>query len=172
MEPLNADLSADLNPDLAGQYLSFMLDEETFALHITKVREVLEFAGVTRIPRTPDFMRGVINLRGSVVPVVDLKQRFGVGATEQTTDTCVVIVEMIYDGESAIIGLLADSVQEVFDLAGEEVQPPPSVGSWVSTDFVLGMGRLSDRFLMLLDIDRVFDAEEVEAIAGAGRLPT
>ncbi len=158
---------ANQENNLGGQYLSFQLDGETFALEIAKVREVLEFVGVTRVPRSPDFMRGVINLRGAVVPVIDLKSRFGVGRTERETDTCVIIVELLVEEEATVVGVLADSVQEVFDLESEEIQPPPSVGSWINTDFVRGMGKRDDNFLMLLDLDRVFSTGEMDSALAA-----
>src|SRR5512136_496350 len=98
------------------QFLTFKLGEEIFALDITKVREVLDFTSVTKVPRTPEFMRGVINLRGSVVPVVDLRLKFGMSRTENTVNTCIIIVEVTVDGEMIVLGALADSVQEVLDL--------------------------------------------------------
>lgn len=151
----------------SDQYLTFTLDEEVFALEIARVREVLEFAGVTRVPRTPEFMRGVINLRGQVVPVVDLKRKFGVGRTEQTIDTCVVIMEVEVDGEPTLLGALADSVQEVVELDAGSVEPPPRMGSRLRIDFIRGMGKRDEQFLILLDVDRVFSAEELTAVVQA-----
>jgi len=145
----------------ASQYLTFVLDNDVFALEIAKVREVLEFTAITKVPRTPDFMRGVINLRGSVVPVVDLRIKFGMGKTENTINTCVVITEVEVDGESIVLGALADSVQEVIDLSPEQIEPPPKIGSRLRTDFIKGMGKRDDEFLIVLDIDRVFSADEV-----------
>ncbi|HEX9019707.1 MAG TPA: chemotaxis protein CheW, partial [Nitrospirota bacterium] len=106
----------------ATQYLTFKLDDEVFALDITKVREVLDFTTVTKVPRTPEFMRGVINLRGSVVPVVDLRLKFGMTRTEKTVNTCIIIVEVAVDDETTILGALADSVQEVLDLGPEHIE--------------------------------------------------
>jgi len=145
----------------ASQYLTFVLDNDVFALEIAKVREVLEFTAITKVPRTPEFMRGVINLRGSVVPVVDLRIKFGMGKTQNTINTCVVITEVEVDGESIILGALADSVQEVIDLSPEQIEPPPKIGSRLRTDFIKGMGKRDDEFLIVLDIDRVFSADEV-----------
>jgi purine-binding chemotaxis protein CheW len=146
-----------------SQYLTFTLDEEFFALDIGKVREVLEFSSVTKVPRTPDFMRGVINLRGSVVPVVDLRLKFGMTRTEKAINTCVIIVEIDVDGDKVILGALADSVQEVLDLEPSQIDPPPRIGTRLDTAFILGMGKRDEKFLILLDINRIFTAEELNA---------
>ncbi len=151
-----------------GQYLTFTLDGEVFALEIAKVREVLEYGTVTRVPRTPEFMRGVINLRGNVVPVVDLRRKFDMGETEPTVDTCSVITEVEIDGETTLLGALADSVQEVIELEAGQIEPPPRMGTSLDTGFIRGMGRRGDEFVIILDIDRVFSAEELAAVTGAG----
>lgn len=148
------------------QYLTFRLDEELFALDIVKVREVLEFSSITRVPRTPDFMRGVINLRGNVVPVVDLKLKLGLSRTEKTIDTCVVITEVEVDGEKTVLGALADSVQEVLELDPSQIDPPPRMGTRIDTSCIRGMGKRDDQFLIILDIDRVLTSSELRAVAG------
>jgi purine-binding chemotaxis protein CheW len=147
-----------------SQYLTFRLDEEMFALDICKVREVLEFSGITRVPRTPDFMRGVINLRGNVVPVVDLKLKLGLARTEKTIDTCVVITEVEVDGEKTVLGALADSVQEVVELDPSQIDPPPRMGTRIDTSTIRGMGKREDQFLIILDIDHVLTASELRAV--------
>jgi purine-binding chemotaxis protein CheW len=149
-----------------SQYLTFRLDEEMFALDIGKVREVLEFSGITRVPRTPEFMRGVINLRGNVVPVVDLKLKLGLSRTEKTIDTCVVITEVDVDGEKTVLGALADSVQEVVELDPSQIDPPPRMGTRIDTSTIRGMGKREDQFLIILDIDHVLTASELRAVAG------
>jgi purine-binding chemotaxis protein CheW len=149
------------------QYLTFKLGDEVFALDITKVREVLDFTAVTRVPRTPEFMRGVINLRGSVVPVVDLRLKFGMKRTEQTVNTCIIISEVTVDGDTIVLGALADSVQEVVDLDHGSIAPAPRIGTKLRTEFITGMGKQQDRFIMILDIDRIFSAEDL-AIEQAG----
>jgi purine-binding chemotaxis protein CheW len=146
------------------QYLTFRLDEETFALDVAKVREVLDFTTITRVPRTPEFMRGVINLRGSVVPVVDLRLGFGMSRTEKTVNTCIIVVDVALAGETATIGALADSVEEVIDLEPDQIQPPPAIGTAVRTDFIQGMGRRDSQFVMILDIDKVFSADELGSL--------
>ena len=149
------------------QYLTFKLGNEVFATDVAKVREVLDFTAITEIPRTPDFMSGVINLRGSVVPVVDLRLCFEMSKTERTSNTCIVVVEVLLEGESTVIGALADSVEEVIDLEPDQIQPAPRIGTQIRTDFIKGMGKRDAQFIMILDIDRVFSAEELSAVRGA-----
>ncbi len=148
------------------QYLTFKLGNEIFATDVAKVREVLDLTTITAIPRTPDFMAGVINLRGSVVPVVDLRLCFEMSKTESTRNTCIVVVEVLLDNESTVIGALADSVEEVIDLEPDQIQPAPSIGTQIRTDFIKGMGKRDAQFIMILDIDRVFSAEELASCAG------
>jgi len=150
------------------QYLTFKLDDEVFALDVATVREVLDFTTVTRIPRTPEFMRGVINLRGSVVPVVDLRLAFGMSATEKTVNTCIIVMEVRLDGEAAIVGALADSVEEVIDLEPDQIEAAPKLGTSIKTDFIRGMGKRDSRFLMILDIDRVFTADQLHDLRVSG----
>jgi purine-binding chemotaxis protein CheW len=143
------------------QYLTYKLADEVFALDIGKVREVLDFTTVTKVPRTPEFMRGVINLRGSVVPVVDLRLKFGMPKTEKTVDTCVIITEVTVDNDTAVLGALADSVQEVLDLEADHIEPAPKIGTRLKTEFIKGMGKHNGNFIIILDIDRVFSAEDL-----------
>ena len=151
------------------QYLTFKLEDEVFAIDISKVREVLDFTTITKVPQMPEFMRGVINLRGSVVPVVDLRLKFGMSKTEKTVNTCIIITEVAVDGETAVLGALADSVQEVLDLASDHIEPAPRIGTKLKTEFIKGMGKQNDRFVIILDIDKVFSAEEM-AMVHAGNL--
>jgi purine-binding chemotaxis protein CheW len=146
------------------QYLTFKLGDEIFALDVAKVREILDFTTVTKVPQTPDFMRGVINLRGSVVPVVDMRLKFGMSGTEKTVNTCIVVVEVSLDGENIILGALADSVQEVIDLEPDQIEPAPRIGTGLRTEFIRGMGKSDSRFIMILDIDRVFSAGELSTV--------
>jgi len=154
--------------DIVTQYLSFKLGEEVFAIDISKVREVLDFTTVTKVPQTPDYMRGVINLRGGVVPVVDLKLKFGMEETEKTVNTCIIIVEVALEGEAVVLGALADSVQEVFDLKAEDIEPAPKIGTQLDTEFLTGMGKKNEEFVLLLDIDRVFTSDEISLVQGIG----
>jgi purine-binding chemotaxis protein CheW len=150
------------------QYLTFRLDEEIFALDITKVREVLDYTTVTRVPQTPDFMRGVINLRGSVVPVVDLRLKFGMSATESSVNTCIIITEVQVDSETVVLGALADAVQEVLDLEAGSIAPPPRIGTKLRTEFIKGMGKQNDRFIIILDVDKVFSIDELASVRQDG----
>ncbi len=150
---------------LSGQYLTFKLAEELFAMDIAKVREILEFTTVTKLPRMPGYMRGAINLRGAVVPVVDLRLRLGMTATDKTVHTCVVITEVEVDGESMVLGALADSVQEVVELDSAHIAPPPRLGTRIKSDAILAMGKRDDQFLIMLDIDRVFSGDEIRTLS-------
>jgi purine-binding chemotaxis protein CheW len=154
-----------------SQYLTFKLDEEVYALDITQVREVLDFTDVTKVPRMPDFMRGVINLRGGVVPVADLRLKFGMSMTENTVDTCIIIMEISLEGETTLLGALADSVQEVLTLEPDQIEPPPRIGTRLKTEFIKGMGKKNDEFVMILDIDKVFSAEELTILQEAEEEP-
>ncbi|MBF0557768.1 MAG: chemotaxis protein CheW [Nitrospirae bacterium] len=146
------------------QYLTFRLGDEVFALDISKVREVLDFTTVTKVPRMPEFMRGVINLRGNVVPVVDMRLKFGMPRTDKTVNTCIIIVEISIEGETAVLGALADSVQEVVDLEPEQIEPAPRIGTSLRTEFIKGMGKRNDQFVILLDINKVFTSEEISIV--------
>ena len=151
------------------QYLTFKLDQELFALDIGKVREVLDFTSITKVPQTPDYMRGVINLRGSVVPVVDLRLKFGMTMAEHTVNTCIIIVEVEMDGEKVVMGAMADAVQEVLDLEPDQIEPPPRIGVKLNTDFIRGMGKHNDQFIIILDIDQVFTVSELESVLEPGQ---
>jgi len=146
------------------QYLTFKLDDEVFALDIGKVREVLDYTSITKVPRTPEFMRGVINLRGSVVPVVDLRLKFGMSKTEKTVNTCIIIVEVTVDEETTVLGALADSVQEVLDLEPGNIEPAPKIGTRLNTEFIKGMGKRDNRFIMILDINKIFSTDELALV--------
>jgi len=146
------------------QFLTFKLDDELFALNIAKVREVLDITTVTRVPRTPEFMLGVINLRGSVVPVVDLRLRFGMRHGERTVNTCIVIAEVMVEGETLVLGIMVDSVQEVIDLRPADIEPAPKIGTRLDMEFISGMGKLKERFIIILNIDRLFSSEELAAV--------
>lgn len=150
------------------QYLSFHLGEELFALDISKVREVIEYTSVTRVPRMPDFMKGVINLRGGVVPVIDLKRKFGLGDTAKTITTCVIISEVTIEGDTIVLGAMADAVDEVFDLRAEHIEPSPRIGTQLNTAFLQGMGKKNDEFVLLLDIDKVFSVDELSMVQQGG----
>ena len=148
----------------AAQYLTFKLSDEIFAVEVSKVREILEYIKITKVPRTPEFMRGVINVRGSVVPVLDLRLKFGMSVTEQSINTCIIVLEINFEGETTILGALADSVQEVIELEPDQIEPAPKIGTQLRTEFIKGIGKRDNEFIMILDIDRVFSGEELQVI--------
>ena len=144
-----------------SQYLSFTLGGELFALDISKVREVLDYTRITKVPRMPDFILGVINLRGSVVPVVDMRLKFDMPGSDKTLNTCIVIVEVLLEEETIAIGALVDAVQEVFDIEPSQIEPPPRIGTKLKTEFIKGMGKKDEYFVIILDIDRIFSMKEL-----------
>lgn len=146
------------------KFVTFRLDEENYAFEIGKVREVLDITNVTKVPQMPHFMKGVINLRGAVVPVVDLRLKFGLNETVNSVDTRIVIVEVTVDEETTILGALADAVREVIELEPDEIDPPPKIGTRLRTEFITGMGRHKDEFIIILDVDHVFSADELAAV--------
>ncbi len=147
-----------------SQYLTFDLDGEVFAIEVSKVREILDFTEVTCVPQMPMYMRGVINLRGSVVPVIDMRSKFGLATVDDTVDTCIIIVEVQIDNETSVVGALVDSVQEVLDIEESQVEPPPRMGSRMNSEFLHGMGKHDERFIMMLNIDKVFSSEEIAEV--------
>ena len=147
------------------QYLTFKLEDEKYAFSIKKVREILEYNKITRVPQTPEFMLGVINLRGGVVPVVDLRLKFNLSATEKTVDTSIIIVEVNIEDELTVIGALADAVEEVIELPASQIEPAPKIGTRLKTDFIQGMGKYNDDFLIILNIDKIFSIDELTSIA-------
>ena len=145
-------------------YLTFRLGEESYAIEITKVREVLDYTSTTKIPRTPEFMTGVINLRGNIVPVVDLRQILGMSPAEIGNETCVVITEIDRCGEQLVIGALADSVQEVMEISENAIDAPPKIGTRLRTEYLKGIGRKNDSFVMILNADKVLSVDALEGI--------
>ncbi len=152
----------------AGKYLTFSLAKETYGIEILKVQEIIEMVDVTRVPRTPTFVRGVINLRGKVIPVVDLRLKFGMEGKDVSRQTCIVVV-YVQNGDSRLtMGMMVDAVSEVLDIAGASIAPPPDFGSQVDTAFLLGMAKSENAVRMLLDIDKVLSTKELSALKAAG----
>lgn len=143
------------------QYLTFTLDNEIFGLNVAKVREVLDYMTITTLPKAPEFLRGVVNVRGTVLPVVDLRLKFGLSKTERTINTCIVLTEVSLNDEVLVIGALADSVREVIELETDRIEAAPRLGTRWRTEFIDGIGKHNEQFVILLDIDRVFSADEV-----------
>lgn len=149
------------------QYLTFNLRGELFAIGILSIREIIEYAQLTQVPMMPTYIRGVINLRGSVVPVVDLLARFGQGATEPKRRTCVVIVEVETEDGLQQLGILVDAVNEVLEIPATDVEPPPSFGVRIRNEFISGMGKVGERFVILLDVARTLSLDELAGLSGA-----
>lgn len=150
----------------ATQYLTFTLAEEVYAVDVGRVREILEITNITKVPQTPEFMRGVINLRGNVVPVIDMRVKFGMSPTERTINTCIIVVEVQMGDEVVILGSLADSVQEVIEMEPAQIEAAPHLGTQLNTRFIKGMGKHDGRFVIILDVDRIFSSGELDAVKG------
>jgi len=144
-----------------AQYLTFALGKEVFAMDIRTVREIIQHGTMTTVPLMPVFVRGVINLRGAVVPVIDLHARFGRPPAAVGKKTCIVIFDAIRDGERVELGLMVDAVSEVIEIAPSQIEPPPNFGTAVRRDFIKGMGKVADRFVIILEPDRAFDVTEM-----------
>jgi len=168
--PLAADAAIGQNQMDQQQYLTFMLGGEIYAMGILAIKEIIEYGNLTEVPRMPSFIRGVINLRGSVVPVIDLSARFGKAATTVTRRTCIVIVE-VADGSDAqgrtqVVGVMVDAVNAVLEIPQSDIEPPPSFGSHIRADFMSGMGKVSGKFVIILNIHHVLSVDEMAALAG------
>lgn len=155
--------------EIAGgqQFLTFLLGKEVFAMDIRTVREIIQYGALTSVPLMPDFVRGVINLRGAVVPVIDLHARFGRPVAEIGKKTCIVIFDAVREGERTELGLLVDAVSEVVDIPAGQIEPPPSFGTAVRRDFIQGMGKLGERFVIILAPDKAFDVDDMARLCEA-----
>lgn len=149
-----------------SQYLTFALGGEMFAVGILHVKEIIEYGNLTGIPMMPTFIRGVINLRGSVVPVIDLSARFGGNSTEVSRRTCIVIVEVTDEDTQHDIGIMVDAVSEVLDIPNREIEPPPTFGAKIRADFIFGMGKVAGKFVIILNINKVLSVEEIAQLTG------
>lgn len=153
--------------EIRTQYLAFSSGGETFAMDIRSVREVIQYGGLTEVPLMPPFIRGVINLRGSVVPVIDLGVRLDRSSTEVARRTCVVILEVPSAEGTSVIGIMVDSVNEVLEISPSEIDPAPSFGHDIRTEFISGVGKVNGRFVILLDVQHVLSVQEMAALAGS-----
>jgi purine-binding chemotaxis protein CheW len=153
-----------------GKFLTFLMADEKYGLEILKVREIIGMMGVTSVPTTPAFVRGVINLRGKVIPVIDLRLKFGIEAKADTERTCIIVVHLGHSPEEMIMGIIVDEVSDVLDIDRNQIEPPPSFGANIRTDFILGMGKSEQKVMTLLDIDRVLTEQEVALVeSSAGK---
>jgi purine-binding chemotaxis protein CheW len=147
-----------------ARYLTFRLGDELFAINVFKTREVLDISHITRVPTAPGYLRGVVNVRGNAIPVVDLRNKFGLPPVPDTLHTRIIVMELHLDDQTVVVGGLADAVHEVIELEPHEINDPPSLGMRWRTDLILGLGRRDDRFIIILDIERVFSTEELSSI--------
>jgi purine-binding chemotaxis protein CheW len=150
------------------QYLTFMLSGEIFAIGILSIKEIIEYGNLTEVPRMPEFIRGVINLRGAVVPVIDLGSRFGKHASSVSRRTCIVIIEVIHEDEQQVVGVMVDAVNEVLDIPSSEIEPAPSFGAKIRADFIRGMGKVDGKFVIILNVDHVLSMDEMSSLAVIG----
>jgi len=148
-----------------GKYLTFALGPEEYGLEILKVREIIGYMDITAVPQTPHHVKGVINLRGQVIPVIDLRAKFGMETTDVTEQTCIIVVETSQGHRKFSTGIVVDRVQEVLDIAGEDIEEAPQFGSSVNTDFILGMGKIGESVKILLDIDRVLAGTDFQNLS-------
>lgn len=149
-----------------AQYITFKLGDELFAINVAQVREVLELPLITKVPTAPDYMRGVVNVRGKAIPVVDLRLKFGLPSTPDTINSRIVVLELELDGETTVVGGIADSVHEVIELEPDQINPPPRIAMRWRTELIQGMGKRGDEFIIILDINRVFTSADTALLAG------
>lgn len=148
-----------------AQYLTFAVAGEHYAIDVSQVREVLDQISITKVPRTPAFMLGVINLRGNVVPIIELRQKFGMEQGERTRDTCIIVLEVETSCGELVVGALVDAVSEVIEMHQSQIEPPPVIGTKLDIEFIRGMGKVNELFVMVLDIQKIFTAEELTLLA-------
>ena len=152
------------------QYVTFSLGDELFGVEVSRTREILSVAPVTKVPQTPEYLLGVINIRGQVVPVVDMRLKLGIEARDESEDTCIVVVEVNIDDELITVGALADAVREVLEVRSDQIEPPPRLGTRLNTDYINGMGNVDEQFMILLNIDRIFNSDEILLVKDASEL--
>ncbi|MDI9433962.1 MAG: chemotaxis protein CheW [Sedimentisphaerales bacterium] len=151
-------------PNREGKYLTFALASEEYGLEILTVREIIGYIEVTAVPQTPHYVKGVINLRGQVIPVIDLRAKFGMETAAVTEQSCIIVVEITQEGRTYSVGIIVDRVQEVLDIPGDSIEEPPRFGASVNTDFILGMGKVGSSVKILLDIDKVLAGDRLEHV--------
>lgn len=152
------------------QYLTFMLGREVFALNILNVKEIIEYGQLTEVPKMPGFIRGVINLRGAVVPVIDMAARFDKPTADITRKTCIVIIEVAHAEGTQVVGMMVDAVNEVVDIEAANIEPAPSFGANIRADFIEGMGKITGKFIILLNVNKVLSVDEVSSLASGTTL--
>ena len=153
-----------------NQYLTFEIADEIYGVTVSKVKEVLELIDITRVPKMPEFMRGVINLRGNVVPVIDMGLKFGMDEIKKSVDTCIVVLEIEIEGDQVTLGALVDAVQEVLEIDQQDIEPAPKIGTSLDTEFIKGMGKKDNDLIIILDIDNIFTRQDLTAVAAGQQL--
>lgn len=151
-------------PELLQSYLTFRLGDEIFAANVSKVLEILEIPRITKVPHAPIYMRGVINLRGNVMPVINARSKFGLPDCEDTISSCIIVLDIEFENQSIILGAVVDAVHEVMEINPEDIQPAPSIGTKYKSEFIQGMVKANDQFIMVLDLDLVFSSNEASII--------
>ena len=159
----------ETNVTSSQQYVTFNLADELFGVEVSRAREILSLTPVTKVPQTPDYLLGVINLRGQVVPVVDMRLKLGLPAGEETEDTCIIVIEVQVDDEVLVVGALADAVREVMEIRDDQIEPPPRLGTKLNIEFINGMGKVDEQFMILLNIDRIFSGKELAVVQDASQ---
>lgn len=158
------DRVSEIGAQLAGKYLTFQLADEDYGLEILKVQEIIRMQTVTKVPQTPEYVRGVINLRGKVIPVIDLRKKFGFHAYDDTEKTCIIVVQISYDNHTITMGISIDEVKEVLDIHAEDIEETPSFGANINTEFILGIGKIGNSVKILLDIDKVLSMKDIHVL--------
>lgn len=151
----------------AGKYLTFRLASEDYGLEILKVQEIIGMLPVTRVPKMPAFVRGIVNLRGKLIPVIDMRAKFGMAAQADTDKTCIIVVQVNLQEQRLTIGVIVDNVSEVLNIQQDQLEPPPSIGASLDTEFLLGIGKVAEKVVILLDIDRVLTGDETSQVLSA-----
>lgn len=147
-----------------NSYLTFKLGDEEFAAHVGKVLNILEMTKITQVPKAPEYLKGVINLRGAVLPVIDARIKFGMPETEYTTNTCIIVLDVDLDGDSIHVGAIVDSVQAVLEIDNNQIMPLPTLGSRYKTEFIIGMAKIDEKFIIILNMDAVFSIDEITSL--------
>jgi len=153
------------NKNESNSYLTFKLGKENFGAHVSQVLNILEMTKITEVPKTPDYMKGVINLRGMVLPVIDTRIKFGLAETEYTSNTCIVVMDLQLEGETVHIGAIVDEVLSVIEIGEDQIEPPPSIGNQYRSEFIYGMAKVDEEFIMLLDMHKVLNSQEIADLA-------
>ena len=157
------------NKNQIKSYLTFKLGNEEFAAHVSKVLNILEMTPITKVPKAPDYLKGVINLRGAVLPVIDTRIKFGMPETEYTNNTCIIVLDIDVDGESVHVGAIVDSVQAVLEIDNNQIMPLPTLGSRYKSEFIIGMAKVDERFIIILNMDAIFTVDEITSIVDSNQ---